>query len=82
MHTTRSPTIRASVASHQMSASGESSSEQVLAGFQSWTPDVTSRGESGCRGSWVIVTWDFSYEQTDRRTRLKTIPSHNFVGGR
>ena len=39
-------TIHASVASHQMSAAGGSSCEQVWTGLQSWPPDVTSRG--GC----------------------------------
>ena len=52
MHTACSPTVHAWVASHQVSvpvrSPGDvtrgSSSEQVWKGFQSWPPDVTSRG--------------------------------------
>ena len=42
MRTARSPTIRASVASHQISALGGCSSEQIWTVFHSKLPDVTS----------------------------------------
>ena len=30
----------------------------------------------------AVVTWGPVCGQTDRQTRLKTLPSHNFAGGR
>ena len=44
MLATCSLTIRASVTSHQMSAPGESASEQVWTGLCSWPPEAKSRG--------------------------------------
>ena len=44
--------------------------------------EVGWAGECPCmvrfNASWVLVTWD---PLEDRHTRLKTLPSRNFVGG-
>ena len=60
----------------------------VWVGDQGWKVP-TGRGPymGGCRASGLankfekvqmVVTWG----QTDRQTRLKTLPSHNFIGRR
>ena len=44
------------------------------------------RGRGPCtvryNGSWVMVTLGPPCEQNDGQTRLKTLPSRNFVDGR
>ena len=64
------------------------SSKHVWTGLWSWSPDVTSVGRAGgtcmmrSNASWVIVTWEPPDRMTDTQTRLKKLPSHNFIGGR
>ena len=44
MRITRLPTVHGSAATRCQHCRGGSSSEQFWTGFQSWPPDVTSRG--------------------------------------
>ena len=70
MRTTHSPTVRASVASHQMSA---------MVG--SCTVSLSGQGlysEVQC----IMGNGHMATPQTELQTPVKTIPSRSFVGGR
>ena len=61
--------------------------ENVQVGIPVWWGLNMSRG-AGVRGSlydekgvWGPA-WGLLHEQNDRYTRLKTLPSHNFIGGK
>ena len=63
------------IITHQMSLAGEGGGE--------WIPK-SNVGGGGCTvRSWVMVIWGPSVDRTtDGKTRLKTLPSCNFAGGR